>query len=198
MKLPGAAELLVTLLLLDLSFYYWHVANHRIAFLWRIHAVHHIDADLDVTTGFRFHFAEIALSAGFRVVQIALIGPSLAAYAIYELVFQLGTLFHHSNLRLPARLERSLNWVFVTPRMHGIHHSQDRAETNSNFGVVLLWWDKVHQTLRLDVPQGRIVIGIPGYSKLQDNRIRECLAQPFRRQRDYWRRIPSDRATDRA
>lgn len=182
--LSGIAELLVTLILLDLSFYYWHVANHRVQFLWRIHAVHHVDPDLDVTTGFRFHFAEIALSAGFRVIQIGLIGPSLAAYAIYEVVFQLGTLFHHSNLRLPEKLERALNSVLVTPRMHGIHHSQEAAETNSNFGVVLPWWDWVHRTLRLDIPQARIAIGIPGYSTSQDNRVLALLAQPFRRQRE--------------
>lgn len=73
--LPGAVELVLVFLLLDLSFYYWHVANHRFALLWRIHNVHHIDPDLDVTTAFRFHFVEVVLSSGFRAAQIALIGP---------------------------------------------------------------------------------------------------------------------------
>ena len=186
MELPGAAELALVFVLLDLSFYYWHVANHRIALLWRIHNVHHIDPDLDVTTAFRFHFAEVALSAAFRAAQIVLIGPSLAAYAIYELFFQLGTLFHHSNLRLPLGLERLLNKLLVTPRMHGIHHSRIRHETNSNFGVVFPWWDRIHGTLRLNVPQASIVIGIPAYSRPQDNRPGHCFALPFRRQRDYW------------
>jgi sterol desaturase/sphingolipid hydroxylase (fatty acid hydroxylase superfamily) len=184
--LPGAVEFVLVFLLLDVSFYYWHVANHRIALLWRIHNVHHIDPDLDVTTAFRFHFAEVALSAGFRAAQIALIGPSLAAYAVYEMFFQLGTLFHHSNLRLPIGLERLLNKLLVTPRMHGIHHSRSRHETNSNFGVVFPWWDRIHGTLRLNVPQASIVIGIPAYSRPQDNRPGYCFALPFRRQRDYW------------
>jgi sterol desaturase/sphingolipid hydroxylase (fatty acid hydroxylase superfamily) len=184
--LPGAVELVLVFLLLDLSFYYWHIANHRIALLWRIHNVHHIDPDLDVTTAFRFHFAEVALSAGFRAAQIALIGPSLAAYAVYEVLFQAGTLFHHSNLRLPIGFERLLNKLLVTPRMHGIHHSGIRHETNSNFGVVFPWWDRIHGTLRLNVPQASIVIGIPGYSRPEDNRPGHCLALPFRRQRDYW------------
>src|SRR6185503_18602759 len=105
-----------------------------------------IDPDLDVSTGFRFHFGEIALSSIFRVVQIGLIGPSLTTFLVYELVFLVNTLFHHSNVRLPVDVERLLNKVFVTPRMHGIHHSQVRTELNSNFSVVFSWWDRLHRT----------------------------------------------------
>jgi len=56
--LTGIFGMAATFLLLDLSFYYWHVANHRVALLWRFHNVHHIDPDLDVSTAFRFHFVE--------------------------------------------------------------------------------------------------------------------------------------------
>ncbi len=188
LELPTMAESTLTFLLLDLTFYYWHVANHRFSPLWRIHNVHHVDPDLDVSTAFRFHFAEVALSAGFRVLQIMLIGPTALAYAIYEVAFQAGTLFHHSNIRLPERLERRMNLAFVTPRMHGIHHSQAREETNSNFGVVFSWWDRLHRTLGLDIPQERIVIGIPGYSGDRDNRLTRLFAQPFVSQCDYWKR----------
>src|SRR5204862_3493413 len=103
--LTGAAEVLAAFLLLDLTFYYWHVANHRIRLLWRFHNVHHIDPDLDVSTAFRFHFVEVGFSAAFRAAQIVLIGPSILAYVIYESAFQLGTLFHHSNVRLPLSIE---------------------------------------------------------------------------------------------
>ena len=184
--LSGALEVVAAFLLLDLSFYYWHVANHRIAFLWRFHNVHHIDPDLDVSTAFRFHFIEVGLSAGFRAVQVLLIGPSLPVYVMYEIVFQLGTLFHHSNIRLPPFSELALNRVLVTPRMHGIHHSDIREENNSNFGVVFAWWDRLHGTLRLNVPQAQVTIGIPAYSRPGDNRVLRCFAMPFRPQRDYW------------
>jgi sterol desaturase/sphingolipid hydroxylase (fatty acid hydroxylase superfamily) len=173
---------------MDLTFYWWHIANHRIGFLWRFHNVHHIDPDLDVSTGFRFHFGEVGMSAVFRVAQVLLIGTSMPAFAVYELVFQGNTLFHHSNLRLPIRLERLLNKVLVTPRMHGIHHSQVQRENNSNYGVVFPWWDRVHRTLGLNIPQAEIAIGIPGYSQPDDNRLRNALLMPFRKQRDYWRR----------
>jgi sterol desaturase/sphingolipid hydroxylase (fatty acid hydroxylase superfamily) len=188
LALPWPVEFAMSFLLMDLTFYYWHVANHRVPFLWRFHNVHHIDPDLDVSTGFRFHFGEVAFSALFRIVQVSLIGISVWAFAVYELVFQVGTLFHHSNLRLPIRVERLLNKVLVTPRMHGIHHSQERRENNSNYGVVLPWWDRLHRTLGLNVPQNEIRIGIAGYSLPEDNRLWNALLLPFRKQRDYWRR----------
>jgi sterol desaturase/sphingolipid hydroxylase (fatty acid hydroxylase superfamily) len=184
--LTGVLEVIAVFLLLDLSFYYWHVANHRVPFLWRFHNVHHIDPDLDVTTAFRFHFGEVGLSAGFRAAQVLLIGPSLTAYLIYEVAFELGTLFHHSNLKMPLSLERAVNLIFVTPRMHGIHHSEIREENLTNFGVVFPWWDRLHRTLRLNIPQARVTIGIPGYSGPGDNAVLQALVMPFRRQRDYW------------
>ncbi len=175
-------------LLMDLSFYYWHLLNHRVPVLWRFHNVHHMDPDLDVTTALRFHFGELALSAGFRVVQLLAIGVSPVTYAVYEVVFQANTLFHHSNVRLPIRLERPLNTLLVTPRMHGIHHSQVEREANSNYGVVFPWWDRLHRTLGLNVPQAALTIGVPAYSEPEDNRLWNAVVQPFRRQRDYWRR----------
>ena len=119
--------------------------------------------------------------------QIVLIGVSPATFAIYELVFQANTLFHHSNVRLSLAVERLLNKILVTPRMHGIHHSEVRRENNSNYSVVFSWWDRPHRTLRLNVPQSQIVIGIPGYADAGDNSLKSALVMPFKRQRDYWR-----------
>ena len=197
--MPIAAQFVLSFLLMDLTFYWWHVANHRIPFLWRFHNVHHIDPDLDVSTAFRFHVGEVALSAAFRVVQVSAIGLSGWMFAVYELVFQANTAFHHSNVRLPIRLERLLNLVLVTPRMHGIHHSQVRDETNSNYSVVFSWWDRLHRTLGLNIPQSALVIGVPAYANPADNRLWTALLAPFHRQRDYWRRpdgtpIERDRA----
>lgn len=193
--LPPAFAFVIGVLLLDASFYLWHLANHRLSFLWRFHVVHHIDPDLDVSTAFRFHFGEVALSAGFRVMQILLIGASPLTIAIYELAFQANTLFQHGNVRVPIRVERFLNYVFVTPRMHGIHHSIVRREDMSNFSVVFAWWDRVLGTLRLNVPQQSIVIGIPAYDAGRDNATAALLLLPFRAQPDAWRRPDGTRPT---
>src|SRR3989441_9125506 len=92
-QIPPAVEFVLAFLLMDLTFYWWHLANHRIPFLWRFHNVHHIDPDLDVSTAFRFHFGEVALSTGFRVIQVGLIGLPTWMFLSYELLFQANTLF---------------------------------------------------------------------------------------------------------
>jgi sterol desaturase/sphingolipid hydroxylase (fatty acid hydroxylase superfamily) len=195
--LPAWTEFALSFLLMDLAFYYWHLANHRIPFLWRFHNVHHIDPDLDVSTAFRFHFGEITLSSAFSVVQVSLIGISPWAFAIYQLAFQAEVIFHHSNLRLPIGFERLLSKIIVTPRMHGIHHSQVRRENNSNFGTVFTWWDRLHRTLGLNIPQDEVIVGIPAYTEPEDNRISSALLMPFRKQRDYWR-TPDGAVVERA
>jgi sterol desaturase/sphingolipid hydroxylase (fatty acid hydroxylase superfamily) len=194
-ELPPAIALVTGILLLDLAFYFWHLANHRVAGLWRFHVVHHIDPDLDVTTAFRFHFGEVALSAGFRIVQILTIGASPTMIAIYELMFHASTLFQHSNLRLPIGVERVVNLVLVTPRMHGIHHSTVMHETTSNFSVVFSWWDRLRRTLVLNVPQQQVEIGLPAYPTDADNAPGALLLLPFRRQPDAWQRPDGARVT---
>ncbi len=185
--MPAVVQFGLAFLLMDLTFYYWHLVNHMLPVLWRFHNVHHIDPDLDVSTALRFHVGEVLLSAGFRVLQVSLIGLPPLTYMIYEGVFQASTLFQHSNIRLPLQVERLLNRVLVTPRMHGIHHSVVAGETNSNYSVVFSWWDRLHRSLRLNVPQSAIIIGIPAYQEPADNTLWNVLVLPFRRQRGYWR-----------
>lgn len=184
--LPRWGRIAIGFLLMDLAFYWWHRANHRVRLLWRFHNVHHIDPDLDVSTSFRFHFGEIAYSSVFRVFQVLLIGADPLTYAVYETVFSAETMFHHSNIRLPVGLERWLNKIIVTPRMHGVHHSAVGAETNSNYSVIFPWWDRLSRTLMLNVPQSSIRIGVPGYLEPQDNWLWSLLIMPFVKQKRYW------------
>jgi len=194
--LPFLAQFICGFVLMDLTFYYWHRLNHTRELLWRFHNVHHVDPDLDVSTSFRFHLAEILYSTAFRILQVCLVGIAPLTYVIYELVFQGATMFHHSNLKLPIRWERRLNKVLVTPRMHGIHHSVIGPETNSNYSVIFSWWDKLHRSLRLNVKQADLIIGVPGYLRPEDNRFLPLLKFPFLKQRPYWR-WPSGKASVR-
>jgi sterol desaturase/sphingolipid hydroxylase (fatty acid hydroxylase superfamily) len=201
LPLPPTVEFILGFLAMDLTFYYWHRANHVFPIFWRFHNVHHIDPDLDVSTSLRFHFGEVLYSTGFRALQVYLLGISVFTYLVYEVAFQCATLFHHSNVRLPIKLERALNKIIVTPRMHGIHHSIVKDETNSNYSVIFRWWDLLHRTLRLNVKQADVVIGVPAYMDPQDNKFLNLLILPFRKQREYWRlrdgkhpqrRVPSE------
>ncbi len=184
--LPGSFwQFSASILLLDLTFYYWHRANHEIPLLWRFHNVHHVDPDMDVSTSFRFHPVETFYSTVFRAVQVLIIGINPGTYLAYELLFQSNTLCHHSNVRLPLNVERLLNKILVTPRMHGIHHSVVRRETDSNYGTVFSWWDRLHRTMILNIPQRAVNIGVAAYQSMRDNRFSRLLWIPFERQPDY-------------
>ena len=177
---------LIAILLLDYTLWIWHWANHRVPFLWRFHLAHHVDRDLDTSTALRFHFGELLLSIPVRGLQIAIIGADALSVAIWQAILFASILFHHANVRLPRRLEAVLVRFIVTPRMHGIHHAAREDQTNSNWSSILSVWDFLHRTFRFDVPDERIVIGVPAYQEPHDVTIGKVLTLPFRRQRDDW------------
>jgi sterol desaturase/sphingolipid hydroxylase (fatty acid hydroxylase superfamily) len=190
--MPEAVRVVAGILLLDYTLWWWHWLSHRVPFLWRFHLVHHIDRDLDASTAFRFHFGEHALSVFFRMAQVAIIGASPAALFIWQAILFVSILFHHGNVRLPARLEAVLVLFVVTPRMHGIHHANRRELTNSNWSSILSCWDMLHRTFVLGVPDRDIVIGVPAYDDPEDVTISRILLLPFRRQRDDWQRASEE------
>lgn len=203
LDLPAWADTAAAVLLLDYTLYLWHVLAHRWPPLWRLHLVHHVDLDLDASTALRFHFAEMAASVPYRAAQVALIGVAPRPLSIWQTFLFLSILFHHSNLRLPIALERRLTALLVTPRMHGIHHSIVEEETNSNWSSGFTVWDWLHGTLRLDVPQRDIEIGVPAYRDPDEVTLPRILEMPFREQRPIWllpngekprraRRLPTD------
>ena len=179
-------EVVVAIVLLDYTLWWWHWASHRVPFLWRFHLVHHVDRDLDASTALRFHFGEHFLSFFYRILQIVLIGAPLQALWLWQLILFASILFHHSNVRLPARVEGLLVRMVVTPRMHGIHHSDRRGESFTNYSSLLAAWDYLHRTICLAVPQSEVTIGVPAYRSARAVTIGRILMIPFRRQRDDW------------
>jgi sterol desaturase/sphingolipid hydroxylase (fatty acid hydroxylase superfamily) len=180
LPLPRALRIVLGFLLLDYTLYIWHRLNHQSPLLWRFHAVHHIDLDLDSTTGLRFHFGELTLAAGFRAAQILLIGVDGDTLRVWQQLLVMSVVFHHSNLELPIGIERRLVPFVVTPRMHGIHHSTRAAETDSNYSSLLSWWDRLHRSLKLNVPQASVTIGVPGFTAPEDVTLAPSLTLPFR------------------
>lgn len=177
--LPRPLEVALAVVLLDYTLYVWHVLAHRVPALWRFHLVHHADLDLDASTALRFHFGELVASVAWRAAQVRLIGVAPQSLAAWQSFLFASILFHHSNVRLPVAVERRLNLFIVTPRMHGIHHSTVRAERDANWSSGLTLWDKLHGTLRLNVPQGAIEIGVPAYRAPEELGLSELLKLPF-------------------
>jgi sterol desaturase/sphingolipid hydroxylase (fatty acid hydroxylase superfamily) len=182
-RLPVPLELLLSLVLLDYTLFVWHYLTHKVPLLWRFHLPHHVDLDMDASTALRFHFGELLLSVPWRAAQIRLLGISPLALALWQTLTLMEILFHHSNLRLPLGLERRLCRIIVTPRMHGIHHSTVRRETDSNWSTILSWPDYLHGTLRLNVPQDAITIGVASYQDPAQLGLGRVLALPFTAQR---------------
>ncbi len=167
-NLPVWIEAAITFLVADYTNYLWHKLNHKLPLLWRFHIVHHSDPDLDLSTATRFHFGELIGSVFFRGAFVFFSGATPLMVIVYEIIFEAANLFHHSNTRLPLRVEKALNTIIVTPRMHGIHHSIYQNEADSNYAVIFSFWDRLHHTFNLRVPQDAITIGVPAYNDLDE------------------------------
>ncbi len=179
LRLPKILETILAIILLDYTLYLWHVLTHKIPFLWRFHRIHHADLDLTAATAIRFHFGEITISVLFRAGQVLLIGVSPKALNIWQSLLFLSILFHHSNVRLPKRFEEKLQKIIVTPRLHGIHHSIQQDEMNSNWSSGLTIWDFLHKTFRSNVPQGEIIIGVAEFDEQNKVTLDKMLIAPF-------------------
>lgn len=168
---------LAAVVLLDYTLYVWHILAHRVPWLWRFHLVHHVDLDLDASTGLRFHAGELAASVPWRAVQIVAIGVSPRALTVWQSLTIASVLFHHSNTRLSRQAERILSWVVATPRMHAIHHSIDPAQLQTNFSSGLALWDHLHGTFRFDSEPQDVVVGVVGHR--DDAALGKLLKLPF-------------------
>jgi sterol desaturase/sphingolipid hydroxylase (fatty acid hydroxylase superfamily) len=178
------AQTALSVILLDYGLYVWHVLTHKVPFLWRFHLVHHIDLDLDASTGIRFHYGEMLLSVPWRLAQIAVTGASPLAYSTWQAFLFSSVLFHHANVEIPPRAERILAFFFMTPRLHAIHHEAKESRSNSNWSSGLAIWDLMHGTQQWDQKTG--IIGVPAYLRTEDVTLAQCLTLPFERQRADW------------
>ncbi len=141
-------------LALDLASYLHHRLLHAVPGLWRFHRVHHSDRDFDFTVGFRFHPLEALTTATTGFVAIALVGVSPLAVVVHEVLAGVGTVLQHANARLPRGLDAVVRGVLVTPDVHRVHHSARVEETDTNFGTVLTWWDRLLGTYRDQPAEG--------------------------------------------
>lgn len=172
---PFGLAVAASLLILDFIIWLQHILFHAVPVLWRLHRVHHADLDFDVTTGVRFHPLEMVLSMLIKFAAIAVLGPPVAAVVLFEVLLNVTSLFNHSNVRIPSRLDQRLRWFLVTPDMHRVHHSVEDDETNSNFGFNLPWWDRLLGTYRDQPRAGHEAMSI-GIRTFRD--LRRCTWLP--------------------
>lgn len=154
--------MMLSIVILDAVIYFQHRLFHRMPLLWRVHRVHHVDLDIDVTTGVRFHTIEIIISLLIKCIAIMLIGAPVMAVLIFSVLLNITSMFSHGNVRMPFIVDKIIRWVIVTPDMHRVHHSDIPSETDSNYGFNLSIWDRLFRTYQAQPALGHanMVIGI--------------------------------------
>ncbi|HEY3147211.1 MAG TPA: sterol desaturase family protein [Dongiaceae bacterium] len=163
---PAWVWLVVDLVLLDLWIYWWHRANHEWTPLWRFHEVHHRDRHLDATTALRFHFGEVAISAGARAVVIVALAIPLSSVIAFETLVLVATVFHHANWRIPPAIEANLARIIITPSRHWVHHHNVRADTDSTYGTIFSFWDRLFGTTTPTRRSALMPLGVEGKEEM--------------------------------
>lgn len=179
----GWPGLWLDILILDFWIYWWHRANHEIPFLWRFHEVHHLDRFLDTTTAVRFHFGEVLLSACVRAAVIWALDIPMVSILVFEGLVMISALFHHSNIRIPDRLDRALAHIIITPGIHWVHHHAVRADTDSNYGTIFSFWDPLFRTRSKTRRFHDMPLGVEGKrpdAPLDDKHLDKLIWRPVR------------------
>jgi len=172
---------IIVLLLMDFLTYWIHRSFHKVPILWRIHAVHHSDTEIDVTTSHRHHPLEPMISSLLLTPIVFALGAPLVVMAAYSFVLTASSLISHSNLSLPHKIDNFLRFFVITPDFHRIHHSSDKPFTNSNYGGILPWFDYLFRTYKRkpysDIPE--MEVGLEVMRETSDNRLDKVFLTPF-------------------
>ena len=148
-------------LLLDLYMYWWHRMNHQIPLLWKFHAFHHADDHLNTTPALRFHLVELLFSFPAKALALLVIGVNYPAYLAYETAFFIIVLFHHSNIAISPGADKLLRLILSTPHMHRVHHSINIHLSQTNYGSVLSWWDRLFKSFKNPTHYTQPAYGLP-------------------------------------
>jgi sterol desaturase/sphingolipid hydroxylase (fatty acid hydroxylase superfamily) len=170
-----------TIFALDFVLWAWHLANHRLPWLWRFHRVHHSDRDFDVSTSLRFHTGELLLALPLKLLTIAALGAPLIALLLFEVGFGLFNMFVHGNIRMPDALESRLSSVIVLPANHRLHHSVHPREHERNFGTVFSLWDRALGTWAGGRSTDEVTTGLLDLKGAEHLSLWKCLSLPFTR-----------------
>lgn len=180
-EIPVLVNVALSVIIFDFLIYLQHVMFHMIPLLWRLHRMHHIDPDYDVTTASRFHPIEIILSMIIKMAAILVIGPAPIAIICFEIILNGSAMFNHGNIKLPQKIDAIIRKLIVTPDMHRVHHSIYPSETNSNYGFFLSLWDQWMGTYKPQPKKGHelMIIGLEYFRDLKFLNLHWLILIPF-------------------
>ncbi|MFC5336853.1 sterol desaturase family protein, partial [Mycobacterium branderi] len=174
--LPGYVGVPLAIVVFDFAGYWVHRFSHRSTLLWRFHQVHHLDEDFDFTLGFRIHAVDSMINQVVLVALAAALGIPAAYLGVFSTLAFFVSLFLHADIAIAANIETPLRWLIVTPVLHVAHHHDQIHDTDTNFGFVFPWWDRMFGTYntRSRTPRWRI-----GLDYSHDLGFIRLLIQPF-------------------
>ena len=178
--IDGITRFIITILILDLvGAYFAHLFQHKISFLWPIHAVHHSDESVDTTTANRHHPIESFVRFFFTLIAIFISESSIAMVFLYQSLSVAFSQFNHANINISEKVDYLISLVFVSPNMHKVHHHYKMPYTDSNYGNIFSFWDRLFGTyMKLDLEKIRYGID-DDYD--DHNNFWKVIKRPFRK-----------------
>ncbi len=147
-EIPLLLKVIIGIMLLDLTSYWFHRMAHTFPFLWRLHRVHHSDTKMDTSTFFRGHPLEVLIFGTSSTLACIIFGLDLQILGVYLIVQLPFLVAQHSNIQLPGWTDKIFGRIFITPNIHKVHHEQNQYYTDSNFADIFVFWDKLFGTYK--------------------------------------------------
>lgn len=176
---PWPVRFGVALCGLDFTEWLRHRLHHRVPFLWRLHRVHHTDPHVDSTTALRAHPAESMVAYSYNALLMVILGIDPLSLAIRSLLATILVAFHHADFKLPARVDSFISTITPTPRTHRLHHSRNVRFTDSNYGAIFTWWDRLFGTFTAGDAHPPTKTGLEGFDSPEHQSLKGLLKQPL-------------------
>ena len=182
--LPLSLYIIFGVLFLDLiGAYLPHYVQHKVKFLWKIHLVHHSDHKVDTTTANRHHPFESVVRYLFTLLGVAVLGANMGLVFLYQSLSVILSQFNHANINISPKIDKFLSFFIVTPNMHKVHHHYVMPYTDSNYGNIFSFWDRLFGTFKSLNPS-KIIYGVDTFFNEKENEsIKSLLLRPFEESR---------------
>lgn len=178
-SMPVWLKLIAGLLLLDLiGAWTIHYIQHKVKWMWGFHIIHHSDTHVDTTTANRHHPGESVFRAAFTTLAVFICGAPMWLLFLYQSLSVVLSQFNHANIKMNTRIDKLLSYIVVTPNMHRVHHHYKRPETDTNYGNVFPFWDKLFGTYS-NMPVEQVQFGVDILEGHNDEDIKDLLKIPF-------------------
>jgi len=180
LAMPLALQLIIGLLLMDLiGAWLAHFTEHKVKWMWQFHVVHHTDQNVDTTSANRHHPGESVIRFIFAIIAVFIVGAPMWLVFLYQSCSVALSQFNHSNVNMPKWLDDGLKIVFCTPNMHRVHHHYKQPYSDSNYGNIFSFWDRIFGTY-MAVDNKKLIYGVDTYmDEKQVNNVVELLKIPF-------------------